>query len=395
MTDIQFSIVPCPNQIQPEVREVWERLFHHHPAAPIFQHPEWTAIATRTGLVTGLTNIIFSLHQHPVAMLSIHRRTAWTAEVIAPEAVDYPAWLVEPDSEEAALTGLIRWFKEASHLRLLSLGRYCDPERVAHYSEYAAQHGLALCAQPVDPVNVLSLPTCWQAYEKNLGKTTRRNMHHTENRIHRDFPDFTITILTAGDPWNEALETLMRHSFLRWQHHPANVFAQSRKRLFIRESMRWAINEGYATVHQLSVNGTQIAAATILRYPRQDIAHHFLLGRDPSPAYQHYRAGIVLHCHTIRWCIDQGLRELRMGQGHFAYKTEFGAHEQPQWELFLAHSPQQALYWRKIDAAIQMARSLPNAISFQLQRWQPPQAALQQFNDAPQPVKQHDKVILR
>ncbi len=387
MTDIEFTTVPFQNAFKPEVRDAWDNLYHRQPGAPIFHHPEWMAIATHTSLVAGVTSIIFSRNQHPVALLPIHRRTAWSAEVIAPEAVDYPFWLVEPSNEEAAWHGLLQWFRSASRLRLLSLGRYSDPERIARYSRYVALHGLTLCAQPVDPVNILSLPTSWQEYERTLGKTTRRHLRYTENRIRRDFPDFSIAMLTSNDPWEEALETLMRQAYHRWQHEPANIFAQRNKRSFFRKSMRWAISEGFATVHLLRVNGTQIAAATLLRLPRQDCAHYFLVGRDSTPTYQPYRAGIVLLSHIIRWSINQGIRELRMGQGHFFYKTSLGASEYPQWELFLAYSPQQARYWRKIDAAFQVARRLPSALHFRLRRWLTPQAAPPQFSDTP-PVEE-------
>jgi len=368
MTDIQFTMIPCRNQLGPEVWEVWDRLYHHCPAAPIFHHPEWTEIATRTGHVTDLTGIIYFVHKRPFALLPIRRRTAWTAEIVAPAAVEYPVWLVDPVDEEAAWTGLSQWFKRASHLQLLSLGRYSDQERVARYVHYAAQHGLAICSQPVEPVNVLSLPASWQEFLKTLAKSTRGNLHNTENRLRRDFPDLSIAIFTAADPWEDAMNTLMHHAYLRWQHHAINIFAQSQQRVYFRETMRWAVNAGYAAIHVLRVNGIQIAAATVLRHPRQDLAHYYLVGRDAGPAYQHYRAGIVLLSHIIRWSIDQGLRELHMGQGRFDYKAQLGADEQPLWELYLAHSPQQAHYWRKIDAAIQLARSMPGAIRSRLPR---------------------------
>ncbi|MHB9132512.1 MAG: GNAT family N-acetyltransferase [Armatimonadota bacterium] len=367
-TDVGYAMLPCRGELDSTIRRLWEYIYRNNPALPIFHHPDWMSIAAHTGLIPTWMNVIFQRGDHPIALLPIQQRTPWTAEVISPYVPDHPAWLMEPDTLDAVWAGLAHWFTRDSKLRLLNLGRYCDPRILTLFTQCADAHGLVLYAQQVSPSNVLLLPESWQVYEAGLGKSIRGNLRNTENRIQRDFPDLSVELLTARDPWEEALEILLEHSAQRWQHDPTNEFAKPTHLAFYREAMRWAIECGYAAIHVLRVQGKQIAGATVLHLPEQDIAHYHVVGRDTSPEYVRYRAGIVLLCRIIRWAIQQRLREIRMGQGQFAYKVNFGATEREQWELFLARSPRQIAYWRKIDAAIQQVRQLPATLRFHLQR---------------------------
>ncbi|NML74008.1 GNAT family N-acetyltransferase [Rhizobium sp. S-51] len=104
--------------------------------------------------------------------------------------------------------------------------------------------------------------------------------------------------------------------------------------------------------------GKAIAAFVLFLDPSHRTVVAFLSGRDMT-ADRSVSPGLILHCHSLRWAIENGYEIYDLGTGDYSYKDAFGAeHRQVERFRISTHSGQNLggrLDPRTLDAAFSKA----------------------------------------
>lgn len=349
-----IEVVTWSGALDGRIRAIWEQLVACNPEAPLFCYPEWNEFGSKAGLVKPGRLLIIRHNGQPIGLFPLQRRTPWTAGITVPLAQDYSPILLDPALRAQAWAIFWDWFYRQSGLKLTLLGRYQDEQQLAQLQQAAEEVGVYSYLRQVNSRALLALPENWDAFLAGLPPKRRYTVRHTEDLLQQQYPDATTELLTDVAQCLDATERLMQLSCRQFQGTDnRSAFHNRNTRNFYREAMRWAVERGYAALHVLRAGDTDIALATSMHIPHQQIAYYHQVGRNIDALPNAVSPGLLVLCQVARWAIARGARVLDLGH-LMPYKAAIGGQEIKQWELFAAPSPQTAAVFSKIDIALQM-----------------------------------------
>jgi CelD/BcsL family acetyltransferase involved in cellulose biosynthesis len=356
--------------LTPWLEDAWRVLLRQHASAQIFACPEWSTFAAQSGIISSCQVVVVRHGEKPIGLFPLHLRSPWVAETVSLLAPDHPAFLIDADAMEEALSGLATWFASQRSIQLLLLTPWTD---IAHsHLIHAALHRQQLATRErfLSPTYCISLPTRWEDYLQGLGQSTRKSIRTTEKRLQRDFPDLQCTVLTTPSPASEqALQDFLRLYRQRWADQVGGSHFHDRKyATFFLQAMRWALAAGLAAIPVLSLAEKNVAVSTILRQPqRQDAIFHMIARDTETMPGGYYAPGTFLNVRSLQWAIAQGITTVNIGSGKGDHKRLLGGKEEAVYEITIARSAQALTYCPLFDRGFHIVRRLPAHVQYYLQ----------------------------
>lgn len=345
---------PYRDSLPSAVRAAWDQI-QVDPQTPLFLQSDEMELAISTGAMETGFILVFYDGDQPVGVMPFMLRTRWSAEMIAPLAPDLQPLICHPGSEAEIWPALTEWFRH-SGLALLRIGRY-PCERFERLRDLSVEQGFTTFTRQVVPSFFMDLPESYEAYLRQLSKSSRYKVKHAEEKILADFPDAVITLDMDPDKCAKGVEELIRLSCLRWkgEKKPSVMERPSLSMLFRRFTLS-AVEGGAGCVTTLRIGGETVAVATGIHVPGQSLAFYHQVGRHPSALPSQYSPGLLLAGHIIRWAIERKASRISLGQGDYAYKEWLGGKPHPQWDLTIESSPFAGKVMRKLDPAIRLTK---------------------------------------
>jgi CelD/BcsL family acetyltransferase involved in cellulose biosynthesis len=164
---------------------------------------------------------------------------------------------------------------------------------------------------------VLELETQdWEEYLAGLSGSLRKQVRYQERRLAREH-DVRYRLIEDADALPAAMDTLFALHGTRWGREGAAEYAGAQP--FHRAFAHTAHERGWLRLWLLEVDGLAVAAWHGFRFGGAD--WHYQSGRDP--AWDKYSVGAVLLAHTIRECVEAGMRRYLFLRGGETYKLRF------------------------------------------------------------------------
>lgn len=370
VAELRYETFAMNAAIPTPVRRVWEYLVSRDTTAKIFSYPEWVSLASQAGVTSPWRLLVISHGDRPIGLLPLHKPSPWNAESIAPLSADHVSMLIDPRDAPLAFSGIAEWFRSQHAVRLLTIGPCGNAHYKTLFLQACRERQLATHEQAFPPSIWIPLPEQWEGYLEELGAATRKSIRTAEKRLTRDFPDLQCEILTTpGDAIDMALQELIRLYRLRWGNQVGgSYFHDARNVDFFLCVMQWALSRGYAAVPRLSVGGKTVAVSTILHVPGQDYAFFHLIARDMDALPSYYAPGIFINMHSIRWAMQQGIRQINIGSGKSDHKLLLGGTPEPIWGISVAHSAVALGLATRSSRALHVIRRLPVHLWYHLQQ---------------------------
>jgi tetratricopeptide (TPR) repeat protein len=246
-------------------------------------------------------------------------------------AADYTGFICRPEFDERAIGAFARHFKRLNWRRLnLDYVRMTEARSRAlllNFSDkrFETQSGSRINKQ--DNINNLlcpsvSLPDQWDSY---LATRTSTNMRQKLRRFLRQIeadPSFRITH-SQGDEVERDLRILLKFWAAKWGHRKGDRLASILKSNLMM--LRRCAEAGHLFLPMLWRGDQPLGGLASLVDPWKKAIHFYLAGRDES--FNDPPPGLVLHAHSIRYAIGQGIKTYDFLRGNEAYKYSFGAKE--------------------------------------------------------------------
>lgn len=166
---------------------------------------------------------------------------------------------------------------------------------------------------PVLPIDGRSFDAFLASRSRNL----RNQIHRGERKLARDFK-LRYRLTTDPQRLEHDLQTLLRLHDARWQGKRSRAFF-GRRAAFHMDFASRAMANGWLRLWTMELDDRPVAAWYGFRF--SGFESYYQAGRDP--AFDAYKVGFILLCHTIRAAFDDGLREYRFGLGDELYKGRF------------------------------------------------------------------------
>lgn len=340
LSGVSAEVVTWEGNLDEPIIAAWRDLVRRDDQSQVFAFPEWVATAYRVGITSPWRVVLITQDTHPIAIFPLHCEQLWTASGLSLLAPDHASAVIDPQAEEAAFTGLMRWFAAQWNVGVLKLGP-CGNSRHRELFHFAcASHGLVSRDHESTSTVWIDLPSSWDAYLSELGAATRKSVKTAEKRLLRDFPDLQFSMLICPSSESDAaLDALMQLYRLRWaQQVGGSLFHHTKNVEFYHQMVTWALGEGLAAVPVLRIDGKVIAVSTIFRLPQRPSAIFHMIARDTERLSGYYAPGIFLNMQSIQWAIEQGIRTINIGSGKNEHKVLLGGREESIWELSAARS---------------------------------------------------------
>ena len=332
-----------------EIDACWRQVLQRLPASTVFHYPEWIALAREAGTVKPWRVLIIRRGEQPLAVIPLAKRTPWTADILGDFAHENPPLLIDPAAEGEVWACLAEWMRGRPGVGLVYLGSYADQDFIARFRRAMRQQNLTTFAPSLMPLFTIPLAADWDDYLGTLGHRTRANIRRLERQFEQEMPGATFQVLTASPAADDALEDFIRLYRRRWRDLVGGSGLESaEQRRCYRETFHWAVQQGFAAIPTVRMDGTTVAALTLFHLPGQSAmqVHRFVREREVELP-KHFSLGILLCAKTFRWAIEQGVRTVGMSYSSNEYKQLLGGEEHPRCELHLARTPLAGtLYYR-------------------------------------------------
>lgn len=180
---------------------------------------------------------------------------------------------------------------------------------------------------------ILSLPDSVEAYEKSLGKSTRKTLKGYGNRIFRDYPGLTWHTFTANElpPHRQRELVLQLQEFKRQGMTVRGKRAKADARDTARMLTLIATSGLFGAATQ---NGRLFAGSVACRVGD----NYIMLLSAADPEFSSYRLGFLSCYWAIRDCIQQGGRECHLLWGRYQYKEQLLAFAHVLYQLKIYRS---------------------------------------------------------
>ena len=221
---------------------------------------------------------------------------------------------------------------------------------------WAAALGGSVVAREASPLLAVT-GSSWDEYLAAQSSSLRKQIRYQERRLQREH-DVRYRLVTRASELPEALEVVFALHGARWGEKGSQVFTAASA--FHADFAAHALEREWLRLWLLEANGRPVAAWYGFRFAGAD--WHYQSGRDPN--WDHYSVGAVLLAHTIRDCIESGLRRYLFLRGGEAYKLRFANGDAPLETALLASGPASRL--ARVAAAA--ARHVPPALRRRMRR---------------------------
>jgi len=248
-------------------------------------------------------------------------------------AADYTGFICRPEFDDRAVSAFARHFKRLNWRRLhLDYVRMTESRSRAfllNFSDKRFETKAGSRINKQDNINNLlcpsvSLPDQWDAY---LATCTSTNMRQKLRRFLRQIeadPLFRITH-SKGEEVERDLKILLKFWAAKWGSRKGDRLSSILKSNFTM--LRRCAEAGLLFLPMLWRGDQPLGGLASLVDPWKKAIHFYLAGRDES--FNDPPPGLVLHAHSIRYAIGQGIKTYDFLRGNEPYKYSFGAKERP------------------------------------------------------------------
>ena len=244
-------------------------------------------------------------------------------------SADYTGFLCRPEFEEQAIPALAASVHQLNwtYLRLDAL-RMSD-ERLSLFLRAFSSDAFHVC--PIDRFNedgidnsicpLAPLPGDWDAYLDGLSANMRQKIRRLLRQMEKS-DEIRITHATKETVGRD-IDMLLRFWSDRWGARKGAMLKGivGNYRLMLRH----AFEAGALFMPVLWQGDRQIGSLAILIDSRKKVFHFYIAGRDQ--AFDGPPPGTILHAHSIRHAIRQGIVAYDFLRGNEPYKYSFGVEE--------------------------------------------------------------------
>lgn len=184
-----------------------------------------------------------------------------------------------------------------------------------------ARDPLNLKESVLDLCPYVPLPSTFEEYRRNLGRSSRKKLGQFERRLKRKHK-VEIREYDEMGSVEEAMKTFFYLHQKRWQAKGApGLFADRVFRDFHLEVAKRFAERGWLRLLFLTVDEEAVSAEYSFSYRNKVYA--YLCGFDPR--YSDYSVGNLSTGHLIRTCIEDGLAEFDLMRGGHPHKIHWNA----------------------------------------------------------------------
>ncbi len=263
----------------------------------------------------------------------IARDGRWILETFGEEVTDYLDLPVESGREEEVAHALLAWLASPAAPEWDSLILWNIREDSPMYPIWpmvATAYGLMVRAESLTVCPVLPLPATWEAYLQMLGGKDRHELRRKMRRVEA-LESVRWYILQEDRPEvGEAIEIFLD---LMAASNPEKAdFLNERVRAFFRQVIHQGLQEGWARLSFIEIDGKKAATYLDFDYRNQI----WLYNAGLNPRFAGLSPGVVLLAYLIRQAIEQGKRVFDFLRGDEPYKFRFGAREVPLYRIVIS-----------------------------------------------------------
>lgn len=368
LAEIRCEAIPWDGTLAPQLRDAWSRLVAVDRQAHIFAYPEWTELACQCGSMVPWQLLVFRQGNETVGLIPLRKRSPWTAENPSIFSPDYAPLLVDPEAEERVFDSLADWMKTTRNIGLLHLGPCSDQRYRELLHRACASRGLYTQERLLSAPFWVPLPSEWKDFLAGQTRSIRKDLRVAEERLHRDFQDITFNLLDSVSPESErAIDDLVRLYRVRWSDQAGGCFFDDEHNTeHFRHLMRWALEEGYALIPHLQVNGEAVAISVVFRCPHRDSIILHVIARDMDALPSYYAPGTFINVRSLQWAIEHGYTSASLGSGKNEFKSALGEERDPSWEVSIARSAHAYRLYSTLERGLHIATRLPVHLAYHL-----------------------------
>lgn len=244
---------------------------------------------------------------------------------------DYTGFICRPDCQYRAISAFARHIKTLSWARI-NIDNICGSEDrlrffLSHFPKRHFHSEKIERINKIDNVNncicpFVALPGDWDSYlANNLSSNTRQKIRRFLRQIEAD-PAFRITH-AHHDTVERDLKVLLKFWRKQWGSRKGNRLENIVNSNF--DMLRRCAETSSLFLPVLWRGETPLGALASLIDPQKKTLLFYIGGRDET--FDSPPPGMVLHAHSIRHAISQGLTTYDFLRGNESYKYSFGATE--------------------------------------------------------------------
>ncbi len=245
-------------------------------------------------------------------------------------AADYTGFLCAPGLEHLVVPAFIRHIKQLNWARLnFENFRISEPRMrlfLAHFPKAGFQTSEPSRVGKVDGIdNSLCpfsvLPPNWDSYLETLSTNTRQKIRRLLRLVDAD-GEYRITVATP-ETLERDLNTLLQFWETKWKPRKGDLvhtLVRSNRAMLTR-----SFNAGLVYLPTLWKEDRPLAALATLVDARKHSFLFYITGRDET--FDGPPPGMILHAHSIRHAIANGITEYDFLRGNETYKYSFGVKE--------------------------------------------------------------------
>ncbi len=198
----------------------------------------------------------------------------------------------------------------------------------AHLAQIPAGSQLVALAQAAgwhigeaEKCPVLSLPSTWEEYLKQLGKNMREQIKRYPKRLEKQFAVEYLLAQTEAEI-QSALSDLFRLHGARWRARgQTGVLATPGRQKFHRAVCSAFAKRGWLRLWTLRCDGEAVCVLLSYFYAGK---YYFFIGGF-APEFSRWSVGVCLFSRVLRQAIEEGATEFDFLKGEEEYKYRFGA----------------------------------------------------------------------
>ncbi|EGP07838.1 cellulose biosynthesis protein [Bradyrhizobiaceae bacterium SG-6C] len=318
----------------------WNALYDADPDAQLFISWKWLS-----GWLTQISSPWFVLAAKPegkpdapyVAFLPMRIQTKSDNGRIHNElnmagnfTADYTGFLCEPGAEHLAIPAFVRHLKQLNWSRLnFENFRISEPRMrlfLAHFPKANFQTSETSRIGKTDGIdNALCpfavLPPSWDGYLEGLSTNTRQKIRRLLRMVDAS-EEYRITVSTT-ETIERDLNTLLEFWEIKWKPRKGDLvhtLVRSNRAMLTR-----SFRSGLLYLPTLWQGERPLAALATLMDMRKRSFLFYITGRDET--FDGPPPGVILHAHSIRHAIANGITEYDFLRGNETYKYSFGVKE--------------------------------------------------------------------
>lgn len=245
-------------------------------------------------------------------------------------SADYTGFLCAPGSEHLAIPAFVRYLKQLNWSRLnFENFRISEPRMrlfLAHFPKASFQTSETSRVGKTDGIDnglcpFAVLPSTFDGYLDGLSTNTRQKIRRLLRQMDSS-EEYRITVATS-DTIERDLNTLLQFWEIKWKPRKGDLvhtLVRSNRAMLTR-----SFRAGLLYLPTLWKDDRPLAALATLIDTRKHSFLFYMTGRDET--FDGPPPGVILHAHSIRHAIANGITEYDFLRGNETYKYSFGVKE--------------------------------------------------------------------